>query len=49
VLADDDGNVVIWAKKTGQNEVEVGVKARVDQLWLFGIGIAIFMGRPPTH
>jgi hypothetical protein len=49
VLADEAGNAVIWAKKTGQNEVEVSVKARVDPLWLFGIGIAVFMGRPPTH
>jgi hypothetical protein len=49
VFADDDGNAVIWARKTGRNEVEIGVKAKMDPLWLFGIGIAVFMGRPPTH
>jgi hypothetical protein len=49
VLADDDGNAVIWAKKMGRNEVEIGVKVKVDPLWLFGIGIAVFMGRAPTR
>ena len=49
VLADEDGNVVLMIRKKDKDAISVDAKLHMDQLWLFAIGIAAFMGKKPKR
>ena len=49
ILADEEGNVVVMIRKQDKNAISVDAKLHMDQLWLFGIGIAAFMGKKPKR
>jgi hypothetical protein len=49
VLASENGDTVITVLKTAKDRVEIDSRLKMDPLHVFGIGIAIFMGRRPTR
>jgi hypothetical protein len=49
VFGDDQGNWHLYVRKTGSDSAEIQTKVAVDPLWLFAIGIAVFLGKPPKR
>jgi hypothetical protein len=49
VLGDEEGHWHIALKKVGRDRAEIHSKVAVDPLWLFGIGIAVFLGKSPKR
>jgi hypothetical protein len=49
ILGDEDRNWQIAIRRISRESVEVRAKVDIDPICLFGIGIAIFLGKPPTR
>jgi hypothetical protein len=49
VLANEDGEPLITVRKTAKDRIDLDSRLKLDPLHLFGIGIAIFVGRRPTR
>jgi hypothetical protein len=49
VLANENGEAMITVRKTGKDRIEIQSRLKIGSLQLFGIGIAIFLGRRPTR
>jgi hypothetical protein len=49
VLGDDTRHWQIAIKKVARDSLEVRARVETDPLWLFAIGVAIFLGKAPAR